>query len=94
MPDIPGKDKTLHVLAYFTAAILILLGFLRRVRFTEILILVLWLLILGIVDEWTQPYFNRTCDFFDWLSDMGGVAAGTAVVVTLCLVKRRALFQY
>lgn len=30
----------------------------------------------GLLDEWTQPYTRRDFDWFDWLADMIGAAAG------------------
>jgi VanZ family protein len=36
----------------------------------------------GAVDEWTQalPFVRRTCDFHDWLADMGGTLVAVAVL--------------
>jgi len=33
----------------------------------------------GLLDEWTQPYTRRDFDWFDWLADTVGAAAGIAV---------------
>lgn len=94
IPDLPGKDKTLHFIAYCLAAVLVLLGYLRKVRLGEIAAFVLGLLLLGIFDEVTQPYFGRTCDFYDWLADLGGVTAGTFLILGLFFIQRRTVLDH
>lgn len=37
------------------------------------------LLLYGVIDELTQPPFGRDCEFYDWLADCGGGAAGLAL---------------
>ncbi|NKB66477.1 MAG: hypothetical protein GKR89_05410 [Candidatus Latescibacteria bacterium] len=34
-------------------------------------------LVLGALDELTQPYFNRNGDWYDWWADAAGVGLGT-----------------
>lgn len=93
IPDLPGKDKTLHFIAYFLAALLVLPAYLRNLRFTEIAAFVLGLLVLGILDEVTQPWIGRSCDFFDWLADTAGVITGTCLITGLFLIQRRTILD-
>jgi VanZ family protein len=85
IPKIPGGDKTLHFTAYFLAALLLVRAFLQTARWVPMIGFILGLWLLGALDEWTQPYVNRTCDFGDWLADAGG----TAVAAFACAVHRR-----
>jgi len=36
---------------------------------------------LGAVDEWTQPFTHRTCDFWDWVADVTGITVAFAIVL-------------
>jgi VanZ family protein len=84
--DLPGKDKTMHVVAYAILAGLLLnvltgRDWLRRgmgVAAAAVAVVAM----AGALDEWTQPYFGRTCDLFDWLADVSGaVGVSTAYVL-------------
>jgi len=83
IPDIPGKDKTCHFLSYLVAGILMLAAFGRVGRFFRPAVLAAGLLVLGCLDEWTQPWVGRSCDFMDWLADAIGIAF-VAVAFILC----------
>jgi len=50
------------------------------------------LLIVGALDEWTQPWVNRCCDLNDWLADMTGIILGS-MLVYLFLSKRQRLLE-
>jgi hypothetical protein len=45
-------------------------------------LIILGLATLGGVDELTQPYVNRTCDFGDWLGDVTGIVGISAFFIT------------
>ncbi len=47
-------------------------------------LIVLGLGAIGAVDEWTQPYVNRTCSIWDWTANMVGIVG----VCGFFLVKR------
>lgn len=74
--EVPGKDKTEHVLAYGLLTALILNVAVRRFarygRLTIVLGTLVLIAIAGALDEQTQPYFHRSCDLYDWLADMLG----------------------
>jgi VanZ family protein len=70
---VPGKDKTLHFIAYGVLTGLILWGWVRNISAGILGGVVMGLFLLGAMDEITQPYVNRTCDFYDWLMDISGV---------------------
>lgn len=89
LPDIPGKDKTIHFIAYLLAAVLVLWGFLRRPDLTHAACFILGLLLLGAVDEITQPLVNRTCDLRDWLADAAGIIPGTILTFVFLAKSQR-----
>jgi hypothetical protein len=71
-----GHDVTLHLTAYL---ILTLLYWLARygkerpdLRGFRVYGVMLMMACYGAIDELTQKLVNRHCDFYDWLSDMGG----------------------
>lgn len=90
--DVPGKDKTLHVVAYAILAGLLLNVLARRTwpaRGVSLAAVTLAIVaIAGALDEWTQPYFGRTCDLFDWLADMAG-AVGMSIAYLLAMAPRQ-----
>jgi VanZ family protein len=61
-----GKRRRWEVKGWLGVAVLIILG----------------LAALGGVDESTQPYVNRTCDFWDWVGDVTGIVGISAFFVT------------
>ena len=80
IPEVPGKDKTLHFFAYFLAATLCLRAFgsSERPR-RRMLFIGAALMTMGALDEITQPYVNRTCDLCDWLADVAGIAVAATL---------------
>jgi hypothetical protein len=45
----------------------------RKVSIASVGGMIIGLFLLGAMDEITQPYVNRSCDFFDWLADASGI---------------------
>jgi VanZ family protein len=90
--DVPGKDKTMHVVAYAILAGLLLNVMARRTwlaRGVSIAAMAVAIVaVAGALDEWTQPYFGRTCDLFDWLADMAG-AVGVSIAFLLARARRQ-----
>jgi VanZ family protein len=89
---VPGKDKTLHVVAYaiLTGLLLNVLArgtwLARGVKIAAAAVAIV--AVAGALDEWTQPHFGRTCDFFDWLADMAG-AIGVSIAYLLARARRQ-----
>ena len=83
MPHVEASDKIEHFLAYGLLAGL--LGLTAWVTFPRRPWLVWTVLLLGLaygaLDELTQPYFHRTCDFEDWIADAVGTMAGILPVL-------------
>ena len=71
LPDVPGKDKTLHLLAY-TA--LIFPAGLRHPRLLPAIFL--FFIFCGGMIELIQPYMGRSCEGLDWAADTLGLACG------------------
>ena len=95
MPKVPagieqGGDKILHGFGYFLYASLtyIAIGLTfpryRWAVLTVVLLLSMW----AALDEITQPYFHRDCDFNDWLADMAGVITAVSLLGSLRLIAR------
>jgi VanZ family protein len=78
-------DKIEHVLAYGTIATLFVLSVPPRTSLTVSLAGLLALAGIGILDEVTQPLFNRTADVRDYLSDLVGILLACSIL----LAKRR-----
>jgi VanZ family protein len=75
-------DKLEHFLSFgLLSGLLYLYLWLSRPRLTWTPVVVLAIaLAYGAVDEWTQPWFNRTCDFQDWTADAAAAAAAVVVL--------------
>ena len=56
----------------------------RSKRFA--VLLAVWIGAYGAFDEWSQPYFNRSADVYDWLFDV----LGSLTVLSLLEWRRRA----
>ncbi|MEM1305058.1 MAG: VanZ family protein [Planctomycetota bacterium] len=73
------NDKAVHVGMYcglgFLAALAWRTSFGRFNRLAGLTLLVT-LSLVGAVDEITQPFFHRSCDFGDWSADVVGAAIG------------------
>lgn len=86
MPYIPGKDKTLHILAYFFLSLCWFVTFhsygkkYRTSLFAMLIVFPLY----AAFDEITQPLVNRHADFTDWRADMLGALLG-ALVFWICM---------
>lgn len=50
----------------------------RRFTYSGLVAIGAVLALYGACDELTQPYVGRSCDFFDWLADVGGIVLGLA----------------
>jgi VanZ family protein len=97
-----NTDKLLHFSAYAGLSFLIALrlAFKRASAAGEVLRLpslairdALWIMALivgySVFDEVTQPYFGRTCDFFDALADWIGGSFGLGVFEVIRRILRR-----
>lgn len=81
----PGIDKVLHLIAYgclaSLAAALATVG--RNIRFRHMLGLAILLAGFAILDEVTQPFFNRKAELGDWIADCLGIIGGMSCVILL-----------
>ena len=79
-----GGDKTAHLVAYGLWGMLAGIAFVRSRRD-----LFRWLLagmLLGSLDESTQPLFGRQAEWFDWIADAAGLCLGfLSVELVRCL---------
>lgn len=85
IPEIPKDyepgvgDKWEHRIGYFLLAFglsLSLSAWKGRLRFGRLALIFGVIAISGAFDETTQPFFGRECDWYDWLADLQGGAAG------------------
>jgi VanZ family protein len=81
IPEIPGKDKTIHFIAYLFAATMVVSAFIKKLYPSHALAFIFGLLLLAALDEVTQPIVGRSCDFYDWLADLGGIVLGTFFIL-------------
>lgn len=76
-------DKGQHVVGFGLLALMLYLTIWICRPTTRWIGLYVMLIVLGYgaIDEWTQPWTGRSCDFFDWLSDGAGavIAVGSLV---------------
>ena len=83
VPGGPGGDKFRHVLAYFVLAALLGPALWHampsRRRFVPLITLAA-AAAYGALDELTQPLVGRYCELNDWFADLGGAAAGCALL--------------
>ena len=79
----PGGDKLHHVLAYFLLAALLgpalWYALPARRRFVPLIVLVV-AAAYGAVDELTQPFIGRFCEFGDWVADVTGAAVACGLL--------------
>ncbi len=71
LPTVPGKDKTLHMVAYATLSFPVSVV---RPRYILIVLLVFMLWSGGL--ELIQPYVNRHRELADWLANTAGLSLG------------------
>ncbi len=90
-PDLPGSDKTLHLIGYGVLGVFFWLtlrargqGIWRRIA-TVMIVLTLY----GLFDEATQPLVNRSFAWSDWVADI----VGTALAVTTCELANALFFR-
>lgn len=72
-----GIDKVVHVLAYGVLGLLIAMWLPRASAGRTALLTTAIVFGIGLLDEVTQPYFNRMCDPYDLLADLVGAAAAS-----------------
>jgi VanZ family protein len=72
-------DKAEHVVAYGLMAEFFLLSLKRPVRPTVLLIGLALLVVIGALDEVTQPLVNRVASVSDYASDLTGVAIACVI---------------
>ena len=88
MPDClqaGGMDKVEHVGAYGLIALLYLLSVKRSAGLWVPLAIVLTLGTIAALDELTQPLVHRTCDIWDFASDMTGVLLACVAILVVRL---------
>jgi hypothetical protein len=78
------SDKWLHFLAYMNLFFLLWFSFSPDKKASWLKwgtwLIFLGAVISGAVDELSQPYTGRTCDFWDFTADAKGVSAGLIIV--------------
>ena len=89
--NLPGLDKVLHVLYFFSGAIILSLALHRRgqrghLTFPRSLfIIVISLGMIGALDEWHQSWIPARSgnDLGDWTADLSGAFAGALIYQAL-----------
>ena len=90
-----GADKVAHAAAYGLLTWLLLKSSGSRMLSPRTLLLILFLVVFGGLDEYTQPLVGRTASWFDWLADCAGVAFGSlAWCSPASLISHRAGFRH
>jgi VanZ family protein len=92
-PDFQFKDKVAHAAEYFVLGLLLFGGIGWTVTRSK-LVTFLFLFAVGVsiaaLDELLQSYVpGRDMDFYDWVADAAGVAAGVGLCVTAGFGARR-----
>jgi len=95
LPEPPGflagRDKLQHLSAYFVLGMLALRGFAWGQAPTggAALSSLVIAFVFGASDELHQHFVpGRTCDVFDWMSDVAGASIGVAIVGTYYRLRR------
>ena len=88
---LPGGnfDKLEHFVAYGVMSFLFLMAVKDIGRMQTILLVIVGILLFGGIDELTQPWAGRSCDVFDWMFDLFGLAAACTVVWYRSIRKNR-----
>jgi VanZ family protein len=86
-----NTDKVLHFTGYAGFGFLIAVWIFtkRELRRRDSLAAFAVVFFYAIADEWTQPYFGRTCDFYDAVADWAGGLSGLSVFGLLRAALRR-----
>jgi len=82
VPDFHVGDKVLHTagfagLASAFGVTMLAFGVPRRRRLAMLFAV---MLAYGAIDEWTQPWFGRSCELRDWLHDVLGTVIAAVMV--------------
>ncbi len=80
LPEVPGGDKALHLIAY---ALLAFLGTTSRKTYKGIVLLAFAFAVYGGFVEIIQPHVNRYGEFGDFVASAIGVIIGTILVLAL-----------
>lgn len=86
----PPNDKLMHFIAYASVSLLAGSGMAFGGWFTyrRAIMLIAFLIILGAIDECTQPWFHRTMDVADWVFDcLGGIAGLLLLQLLSCAMR-------
>jgi hypothetical protein len=84
--QVPIPDKVKHLAAYGLITGFFLLSLRRPVcPASPLLTGLAALAVLGALDETTQPLVNRTCDLWDYLADLTGIALACSISLLLKL---------
>jgi VanZ family protein len=88
---LPGGnfDKVEHFTAYGVMSFLFLMAVKDIGRRQTILLVIAGILLIGGIDELTQPWAGRSCDIFDWMFDLFGLAAACAIVRLISIRENR-----
>ena len=86
LPEVPGSDKSHHLIAYSVLAIPMVLANPRN-----LLLYLLLLIIYGGLIEILQPYVNRYGEWLDFLANIIGVIS-TYIVVSIYRFYRQSNF--
>ncbi len=76
------NDKVLHFVGFAALGIVgiwRLNGTSRPIRLAEAAVVLAGLAVYAAVDELTQPYFGRSCEFGDWVADVCGAFIGVLI---------------
>ena len=73
LPDVPGNDKTHHLIAYA------ILAFPTSVTNQKVLSMTLLFILMGGAIEIIQPYVNRYGEWLDFIANTIGVVIGLAI---------------
>ena len=73
LPDVPGNDKTHHLIAYA------ILAFPTSVTNQKVLSMTLLFILMGGAIEIIQPYVNRYAEWLDFIANTIGVVIGLAI---------------
>lgn len=71
-----GNDKLAHFFGYCGLSTLVFLVLGQRRDWWTAAITMALLALLGILDEWSQPWFDRSAELSDWFGDVAGIFLG------------------